>query len=74
MKLELSFWPGICVRHERDARASWGRGQQAIDAFGEIVVFDINGKSIIQLENNVELWVNSSPADFTQYLIRPRIQ
>lgn len=50
------------------------RGGQAINAFGENVVFDINGKSIIQLENTVEFWVNSSPTDFTQYLIRPRIQ
>ncbi|WP_269222519.1 hypothetical protein [Flavobacterium sp. IMCC34518] len=48
------------------------RGKQATDAFG----FEdfVNGKAQIQLEANVEFWVNSSTTDFTQYLIRPRIK
>jgi len=50
------------------------RGAQAQNAFGENVVFDVNGKATIQLETGVEFWVNSSTIDFTQYLIRPRIK
>jgi hypothetical protein len=49
------------------------RGGQAQNAFGDNVIFD-NGKAVINLENNVEFWVNSSTTDFTQYLIRQRIK
>jgi hypothetical protein len=48
------------------------RGGQAEQAFG--VQEFVNGKATIQLEANVEFWVNSSTTDFTQYLIRPRIK
>jgi hypothetical protein len=48
------------------------RGGQAEQAFG--VQEFINGKATIQLENNVEFWVNSSTTDFTQYVIRSRIK
>jgi hypothetical protein len=47
------------------------RGGQAEQAFGDL---GSTGKLQIQLEANVEFWVNSSTTDFTQYLIRPRIK
>ncbi len=48
------------------------RGKQATDAFG----FDdfVDGKRKIHLETGVEFWVNASPLDFAQYLIRKRIK
>jgi hypothetical protein len=49
------------------------RGGQATDAFRN-EIFNQSGKATIQLEVNVEFWVNSSTTDFTQYLIRPRIK
>lgn len=48
------------------------RGGQAQSAFGQNVDFGASGKVQIQLESNVEFWVNTNPTDFTQYLIRPR--
>lgn len=48
------------------------RGGQATLGFAEENF--VNGKLQIQLEANVEFWVNSSTTDFTQYLIRPRIK
>lgn len=48
------------------------RGGQATNAFQNEVF--VNGKIQIQLESNVEFWVNSSTTDFTQYLIRARIK
>lgn len=48
------------------------RGGQAQQAFGDLDFS--SGKIQIQLESNVEFWVNSSASDFTQYLIRPRIK
>lgn len=49
------------------------RGSNAVNAFeGSGANFN-NGKAQIQLETGVEFWVNSSTTDFTQYLIRPRI-
>ncbi|MFQ3577076.1 MAG: hypothetical protein SNJ77_11640, partial [Cytophagales bacterium] len=47
------------------------RGGQAEQAFGDL---GSTGKLQIQLESNVEFWVNTNPTDFTQYLIRPRIK
>jgi hypothetical protein len=49
------------------------RGNQAQQAFQSNENF-VSGKVQIQLENNVEFWVNSSTTDFTQYLIRSRIR
>ena len=49
------------------------RGGQATSAFPN-ELFNQSGKATIQLEPNVEFWVNSSTTDFTQYLIRPRIK
>jgi len=48
------------------------RGSQAKSAFGENVRFDGEGRAVIQLERDVEFWVNSSTTDYTQYLVRPR--
>ncbi|SOE20419.1 hypothetical protein SAMN06298216_0912 [Spirosomataceae bacterium TFI 002] len=50
------------------------RGGQAQSAFGQNVDFGASGKVQIQLESNVEFWVNTNPTDFTKYLIRPRIK
>ena len=32
MKWNSLFWAGICVRHERDARTSWGGGEGLPDS------------------------------------------
>jgi hypothetical protein len=50
------------------------RGGQATGAFPNELFNQATGKANIQLEANVEFWVNSSTTDFTQYLIRPRIK
>jgi hypothetical protein len=47
-------------------------GKSAMDAFGPFL--NNAPKVEIQLENNVEFWVNSSKNDFSQYLIRSRIK
>jgi TANFOR domain-containing protein len=50
------------------------RGANAQSAFGENVVFNSAGKAQIQLDTGVEFWINSSTEDYTQYIIRSRIQ
>jgi hypothetical protein len=47
------------------------RGGQAQQAFGELFQGGVT-KVEVQLEANVEFWVNTNNTDFSKYLIRNR--